>query len=243
MRYGDSDAFHSPCFTEADVNINEIPIFFKANQILKHEGPGRTKTYLFYSFKAVHVTILLRKTSLRLKMTEKVRLKRIIKEHKDFIFTYAYYFTGTREDAEDMTQEVLLKIWQNMDMVRKGITRSWISTVTRNVCIDWARRRGARPDMTTSGEPEELDRLPSLSMGQSGAERAELRKHLKAAIARLPEKIRSTIILREIEGWKYEEIGEMLNMPLNSVKSYIHRGRRMLREQLSHLYQDELCGR
>ena len=179
--------------------------------------------------------------SLGLKMIKKNRFKRIIKEQKNFVYNYAYYFTGTREDAEDLTQEVLLKIWQNMDTVRKGITKSWVSAVTRNLCIDWARRKSVRPDMSTSVEPEDFEQFPSPSLEVSGAEQEELRGHIEAAIGRLPEKIRSAIILREIEDLKYEEISEVLDIPLNSVKSYIHRGRRMLREQLSPLYKNEYC--
>jgi len=176
-------------------------------------------------------------------MIQKIRFKGFVTAYKDFIFNYAYYFTGTREDAEDVTQEVLLKIWQNMDRLQKGMTKSWVSTVTRNLCIDWARRRGARPDMTASGEPEELERIPLRSCGEHGVDRNELRGHIEEAISRLPETLRSVIILREIEDLKYEEISDALNIPLNSVKSYIHRGRRMLREELSPLYKDEFCRR
>lgn len=178
-----------------------------------------------------------------MKNMERIRFKRIVKEHKDFIYNYAFYFTGTREDAEDLTQEVLLRIWQNMDTVRKGMTKSWISKVTRNLCIDWARRRKARPDMAGSLESEDHDRIPSLVIKEPGVEGKELRKHIEKAIAMLPEKLRSAIILREVEDLKYEEISEVLNIPLNSVKSYIHRGRRLLREQLSTLYTDEYCRR
>ena len=67
----------------------------------------------------------------------------------------------------------------------------------------------------------------------------ELRKMIERAIAELPEKLRSVIILREIEDLKYEEISDVLDMPVNSVKSYIHRGRRLMRTRLSSIYKDE----
>ena len=176
-------------------------------------------------------------------MIQKIRFKSIANAYKDFIFTYAYYFTGTREDAEDVTQEVLLKIWQNMDTLRKGITKSWVSTVTRNLCIDWARWRTARPDMTIAADAEDDDQFSAPPVHISTAEQNELRSTIEKAIARLPEQLRSVVILREIEELKYEEISEVLDIPLNSVKSYIHRGRRLLREQLTALYKDDYCRR
>ena len=170
---------------------------------------------------------------------KKAQFKRVVKQYKDFIHSYAYYFTGTQEDAEDLTQEVLLKIWENMDSLRFGLTKSWVSKVTRNLCIDWLRRRGARPETPISFESEDREFEVSAPLEESDVEREELKKNIEVAITKLPEKLRSVIILREIEDLKYEEISEVLNIPINSVKSYIHRGRRLLREQLSVIYEND----
>lgn len=167
------------------------------------------------------------------------QFKRVVKQYKDFIYSYSYYFSGTHEDAEDLTQEVLIRIWENMDSLRLGPTKSWVSKVTRNVCIDWARRRRARPEAPVSLQSEDCEFDFPAPFEESGAEKEEMKRNIKKAIAKLPEKLKSVIILREIEDLKYEEISDVLNMPLNSVKSYIHRGRRLLREQLSAIYEDE----
>ncbi|UCE17796.1 MAG: RNA polymerase sigma factor [Gemmatimonadota bacterium] len=167
------------------------------------------------------------------------QFKRVAQQYKDFIYSYAYYFTGTREDAEDLTQEMLLKIWENMDSLRLGLTKSWVTKVTRNLCIDWLRRRGARPETPPPLDSGERDPDLPAPFVESDVETEELRRNIKKAIAKLPEKSRSVIILREIEDLKYEEISEVLDMPINSVKSYIHRGRRLLRQHLSAIYEND----
>jgi RNA polymerase sigma-70 factor (ECF subfamily) len=159
----------------------------------------------------------------------------IMNRYKNFIFSYAYYFSGSRENAEDLTQEVLLRIWQNMDSLRVGPTKSWIAKVTRNLCIDWARRKNPASDASIPLEEVENQPKSHPRSVEQTIEREEVRSALKAAIARLPENLRTPIILREIEDMKYEEIGEALDMPLNSVKVNIHRGRRLLRERLRNL--------
>ncbi len=173
-----------------------------------------------------------------MKPMKRNRFEHIARQYKDFIYNYAYYFCGTREDAEDLTQEVLLRIWQNMDCLELGLTKSWVSTVTRNLCVDWSRRKSSRPEDPLGPENEEFILETLSARHEPGAEETDLRHIMEQKISQLPEQVRDVIILREIEDRCYEEISEMLNMPLNTVKSYIHRGRRMLRRQLSALHED-----
>ena len=167
----------------------------------------------------------------------------IMKQQKDFIYSYAYYFSGSRENAEDLTQEVLIKIWQNLESVKNGPKRAWVAKVTRNLCIDWARSGKLKNRALVPLD----ERLPEPSVSarhvEQAVERRDLRKRIEAAIARLPEKLRGLIILREIQNLKYEEIAEALNMPLNTVKTNIHRGRRLLRELLSPVIEHTYQGR
>ena len=113
---------------------------------------------------------------------KKAQFKRAVKQYKDFVYSYAYYFTGTREDAEDIAQEVLLKIWENMDALRFGLTKSWVSKVTRNLCIDWLRRRGARPETPLSLDTEERDLDFPAPSEEPHVEREELRRNIKKAV-------------------------------------------------------------
>lgn len=161
--------------------------------------------------------------------------------HKDRIYSQAYYFLGNRPDAEDVTQEVLLRAWQNLDAIRKPTVKAWLMRVTHNLCIDTLRRHKAQQVVRT---PETSDGcemgLPLVAEDdpQVNAEESELRRHLLQAIQRLPVRLRSVIIMRELQDMTYEEISSALDLPLNSVKVYIHRGRKLLRAALGHLLEE-----
>ena len=175
-------------------------------------------------------------------MMKRTRFERVMNRYKDYIYNYAYYFSGSREQAEDLTQEVLLKIWRNVDSLGEGPGKSWIHKVTKNHCIDWYKKR---KQVDRSTLPFDADD-PVMSRGASHVEedfeRNDLMAEIEAAIARLPEALREIIILREIEEMKYEEISRLLDIPLNTVKVNIHRGRRFLREELGRLYKREYQG-
>jgi RNA polymerase sigma-70 factor (ECF subfamily) len=171
------------------------------------------------------------------------RFGEIMERYKDFIYSYAYYFSGSRETAEDLTQEVLFRIWRNLDSIKLGPTTSWVSRVTRNLCIDWTRRKQSPLDASVPLETVDCRAESRPHRTLELLEEKELREKLQDAIARLPERYRSVVILREIEHLKYEEISEALDMPLNSVKVNIHRARRLLRESLKPLYENEMSRR
>jgi len=167
----------------------------------------------------------------------------IVEEHKDRAFTYACYFLGNREDAEDVIQEMLLRLWRNFRSIPEHAIGRWILRVTRNLCIDAARQKKRAQVVTTTNDGGPL--LETLLRDASenplrALERTNLRDQIEAAIRELPEPIRSLIILREIQDLKYEDISHVMKIPLNSVKVYIHRGRRQLREKLRSLYRDEV---
>jgi len=154
-------------------------------------------------------------------------------QYKDAIYNYAYYFSGSREDAEDLTQETLIKIWRNLDTLRDHPSRRWIMKVTRNHCIEWARASKSRSGGTISFDADQGTAAISPHHIIKNAEREDLKKKIESAVAGLPAHLRETIILREIQEMKYEEISQALEVPINTVKAHIHRGRRLLREQLS----------
>lgn len=148
-----------------------------------------------------------------------------MRNYQDCIYSYSFYILGNREDAEDITQEVLIKAWQNLDSLSKRSIKTWIMKVTRNLCIDHLRHRRVeqttKPDPLPPGNPEAI------------VEGREVQVRVREAISKLPLALRSTVILREIQGLKYKEISEILGIPLNSVKVRLWRGRRLLRQILS----------
>ncbi len=166
----------------------------------------------------------------------------VVLAHKDRIYTQAYYLLGNRPDAEDVTQEVLLRAWQNFEQIRRPTLGAWLMRVTHNVCIDTLRRQKIRRAVAENRKlEEEAERLPAGGAEndpQRGAEQRELLEHLQEAIRRLPARLRSIIVMRELMDMRYEEISMALDIPLNSVKVYIHRGRRLLRAALGEMTEE-----
>lgn len=157
--------------------------------------------------------------------------QRFVEEHKNRLHSFAYYFLGSREEAEDVLQEVLLRLWRCWDGLDRRQLAAWTTRVTRNACIDALRRRHAyRKVVAEDGDGTAAERAAAREPDpERAAASADFRRRLEAALAELAEPHRSVLILREIQGLKYTEISSALDLPLNTVKTYIHRGRRMLR--------------
>lgn len=162
----------------------------------------------------------------------------VVKQQQRKVHSFARYFLGSPEEAEDVTQEVFLKLWQNWSKVELDRVRPWLLRVTRNACYDRLRkRRSSSRVINPDADPEILDASPGADPGpEVDAQRADFRRQIVAELEDLGEPYRSILILREIQGLRYREISEILELPLNTVRVYIHRGRRQLREQLAGRY-------
>lgn len=161
----------------------------------------------------------------------------VVAEHQRRVFTLAVYLLGDREEAEDVTQEVLIQCWQRGHEVASERLGAWLLKVTRNRCIDRSRARRTRRahGMVAVGDRmlEAVDRDP----GPEGRLRgAQLGDAIRRALAALAEPYRSVVILREIQGLSYTEIADALEMPLNTVRVTLHRARRKLRDELREEY-------
>lgn len=161
--------------------------------------------------------------------------RKLAEGYQDWIYTYAYYSLQSREEAEDVTQEVLVKLWQHVEEIDPGKLTTWVMRVSRNAVIDAARRRQTKSAVFADGVEIEAVADVTASSG-SDAEQAfrsrELRDALETALAAVDEPYRSIIVMREIQGMSYAEIADALEMPLGTIKVYLHRGRKMLREAL-----------
>lgn len=161
----------------------------------------------------------------------------VVAEHQRRVFTLAVYLLGNREEAEDVTQEVLIQCWRRGHEVAPERLGAWLLKVTRNRCIDRARARRTRRlnGMVAAGDRvlEAVDRGP----GPEGLLRgAQLGDAIRRALSALAEPYRSVVILREIQGLSYGEIADALEMPLNTVRVTLHRARRRLRDELREEY-------
>lgn len=170
--------------------------------------------------------------------------EKILSEHKDRVFSYSFYVLGNREDAEDVTQDVFIRLWQNMGRIDHSRRTSWIMKVAHNRCIDTARsrkrtvhRRGD-PDMLTTENPE-IQVSREMTPGLRNESR-ETRKLLLEALRRIPVKARSILVLHYYHGLKYRVIGEMLDINVNSVKVEVHRARKQLRNILARDFPERL---
>jgi RNA polymerase sigma-70 factor (ECF subfamily) len=151
------------------------------------------------------------------------------------VYSFARYLLSSREEAEDVTQEVLLRLWRHRDGVDEERLGGWLLRVTRNACYDLLRKRRSE---AAAGLSPTLDDVAAEAVAsaepdpRAQAEAAEFRRRLLAALADLGEPYKSIVILREVQGLPHREIGEALGIPEVTVRVHLHRGRRKLRERL-----------
>jgi len=155
------------------------------------------------------------------------------------VYGFAYYYLKDKEEAADVTQEVLLRLWNHRDEVEEERMLGWLLRVTRNACVDALRKRKSYRRLIATDTEQVISAPGSMPATDAAAESSVFRQHLAQALDQLSEPYRSIVILREIQEMKYEEIGGALNLPLNTVKVYLHRARKMLRNQLREVLHRE----
>lgn len=171
--------------------------------------------------------------------------RELIRRYERPIFSLIFRMVRNRELAEDLTQETFIKALNAIESYRPEFKfSSWIFKIANNAAIDHLRRRELDTlslDGSPHAETPEAIEATALQIGSRGENALdmvaskELGAEIEAAIGRLRPEYRSCILLRHVEGYAYEEIAEMLDLPLGTVKTYIHRARNELRESLGHL--------
>ena len=155
----------------------------------------------------------------------------VARDHGRFLYTVAYRLTGNSDDAQDLVQEVLLKVRKGLETYRPGSLEGWLSRITTNTFLDETRRRRRQP---VDRLPEDPDRVLPAGPAADVALTAEaLPDDVQQALGRLPEEYRVAVVLCDVVGLSYQEIGESLDVPVGTVRSRIHRGRALLRKALS----------
>lgn len=152
--------------------------------------------------------------------------------HRHRVYAFALRLTGCREDAADVTQEVLVRLWRHGDRVEEDRRTAWTLRVTRNAAYDLLRRRQTRASYTVTNN-DLPDAAPADGPASDAlADAADVRRRLERALAALDEPYRSIVVLREVEDLSYQDIADALDLPLNTLKVYLHRARRRLRDAL-----------
>ena len=154
----------------------------------------------------------------------------IAREHGRFLYTVAYRLTGNRDDAEDLVQEVLLRVRRGLETYQPGSMEGWLSRIATNAFLDEVRRRRRRPVDLLPDDPDRV--LPSAASAEDALSADVLPDDVQDALRSLPEDYRAAVVLCDVVGLPYQEIGEALGVPVGTVRSRIHRGRALLREAL-----------
>jgi RNA polymerase sigma factor (sigma-70 family) len=157
----------------------------------------------------------------------------IVRDHSARVYRLSYRLTGNAHDAEDLTQDVFVRVFRSLHRFQPGTFEGWLHRITTNLFLDGARRRQKiRFDALADGSAE---RLPSpLPTPSEHLDDAGLDHDVAAALAALTPEFRAAVVLCDIEGLTYDEISAVLDVKIGTVRSRIHRGRAQLRQALIH---------
>jgi len=157
----------------------------------------------------------------------------IVRAHSARVYRLAFRLTGNQHDAEDLTQEVFVRVFRSLANYTPGTFEGWLHRITTNLFLDGARRKqrirfeGLGADIA--------QRLPGSELSPAQAwDDSHLDGDIQAALQALPPDYRAAVVLCDIEGFSYEEIAATMGVKLGTVRSRIHRGRAQLRAALAH---------
>jgi RNA polymerase sigma factor (sigma-70 family) len=154
----------------------------------------------------------------------------IVRDHGDRVYRLAYRLAGNSHDAEDITQETFIRVFRSLDNYKPGSFEGWLHRITTNVFLDMVRRRQR---IRMEALPEETDRIAGREPSPEQAfTDSNLDPDLQAALDDLLPEFRAAVVLCDVEGLTYEEIGATLGVKIGTVRSRIHRGRLALRSGL-----------
>jgi len=182
----------------------------------------------------------------RCRAGDAVAWEQIARSQHRRVYGICYRFTGSQTDAEDLTQDVFLKMFRNLESFdpAKGGFTTWLTTLTRNLLVDnYRRTRMERAsdslDETFDGEEDGPTRAERLADGGKSQEQLvsglELRAQIQEALKQVSPELREAVILRDLEDMDYKEIAEVLGVPQGTVKSRISRGRSELARLLKRI--------
>ncbi|GLB66994.1 RNA polymerase sigma factor SigE [Arthrobacter mangrovi] len=157
----------------------------------------------------------------------------VVVNHSAKVYRLAYRLTGNKHDAEDLTQEVFVRVFRSLENFKPGTLDGWLHRITTNLFLDQARRKSR---IRFDGLSEDAEaKIPGKDPGpERSFEFNNLDIDVQTALEELPPDFRAAVVLCDLEGLSYDEVSEALGVKLGTVRSRIHRGRTMLREKLAH---------
>ena len=158
----------------------------------------------------------------------------IVHQCRRRVFNVAYKFVGRHDEAEDLTQEIFLKVFKALDTFdRRANFQTWLISISRNLCID--HYRSVRKEREIVDRHVDAADLSPAARGPdplSTLQRVDRRELLRRAMLELPTNLREAVLLRDIQEFSYQEIAQRLKLPEGTVKSRINRGRHELARQI-----------
>ena len=156
----------------------------------------------------------------------------VVRVHSARVYRLAYRLTGNRHDAEDLTQEVFVRVFRSLSSYTPGTFEGWLHRITTNLFLDLVRRRAR---IRFDALPDDAERLASPERGPAQLyDDTHFDADVQRALDALPPDFRAAVVLCDLEGLSYEEIADTLGIKIGTVRSRIHRGRSQLRASLAH---------
>jgi RNA polymerase sigma-70 factor (ECF subfamily) len=153
----------------------------------------------------------------------------VARDYGRFLYNVAYRLAGNEVDAQDLVQEALIRVRKGLETYEPGSLEGWLARIVTNVFLDEVRRRRRRP---TEAFPADADLVLPATPGADEISQ-NLSDDIQVALARLPEEFRVAVVLCDVADLSYEQISASLGVPLGTVRSRLHRGRRLLRAALA----------
>jgi RNA polymerase sigma-70 factor (ECF subfamily) len=160
----------------------------------------------------------------------------VVRTHSARVYRLAYRLTGNQHDAEDLTQEVFVRVFRSLSSYTPGTFEGWLHRITTNLFLDLVRRRAR---IRFDALPDDAERIPApdragLQTPAQAYDDTHFDADVQAALDALPPDFRAAVVLCDLEGLSYEEIAATLGIKIGTVRSRIHRGRSQLRAALAH---------
>ncbi len=163
----------------------------------------------------------------------------LFKKYERYIYTICYSYTYSQQDALDLVQDIFLRIYRNFEKVdEKKPLSPWVKKIAVNTCINFKRdNKNKASELSIHLSNNDSEKTIEESMADSGFTEDEVvyldtKKILEEAIMELPKEVKMAILLRNIKGLSYNEISELMECPVGTVKTYIFRGKKLLKDSL-----------
>lgn len=169
----------------------------------------------------------------------------IVQQHRRKVFNLAYKFVGRHDEAEDLTQDIFIKIFKALHTFdRRANFQTWLISISRNLCIDHYRSvRKERATMARDVDASELTPASKERGPYAQLEHTDVKDMIRRALAELPETLSTAVTLRDLKEFSYQEIADQLHLPEGTVKSRINRGRIELARQIRKIQESAPAAR